>query len=95
MTAAIIYTIGLMALAIGAWYVCECAKKHECQRAKYEALYKHIQNSISDDHKKEWQPYINTALNMLRELPYKNPEKTEVLYNEFAKKYYTGFSSKN
>ena len=78
-----------MALLIGVWYVAEYMKRYESQRAKYDSLYKHIQDSIRDDRNNLWKDYVNSAINMLRELPYKNPERTEVLYNEFAKKYFT------
>lgn len=83
----IIIVMVLMALVVGAWLVAEYMDDSDDNRAKYDSLYKHIQDIMREDFKKEYKDYVSGSIIILRELSYKNAERTEVLWNEYAKKY--------
>jgi beta-mannanase len=90
MKAAIIYTALLGVILWASYHIAGWAKIRDEQRRKYEALYKHIQNSIRDDNQKLWKEYVRNSLKMLKDLPYQNAEATDVLMREYLKKYYNG-----
>lgn len=78
----------MMFLLIAAWMCVEYGNKQATHAAEYETKYAKIEQIIDTYEVCELNfDWINRLFDHLYELKYKNPERTEVLYNQFREKY--------
>ena len=75
-------------LAVMAWMIAEWGKRDMAREKQYEAEYRAIKFMIenSEVNKLNFER-IDLKLANLKYLPYKNLEKTNVLYTEFIRKF--------
>lgn len=78
----------LVAIFVVAWLIVEWAKRDMAHEKQYEADYKLIKLMIEKNEVNRLNfEKIDLRLANLKRLPFKNSEKTEIIVNEFCKKY--------
>ena len=92
LTGIICIILFLMLLFVMAWYLWEIgkknAKKARVEEMQYKAFYSYVQIMLQ-----KWEVneksycVILKFIERIKNMGYKNPEKTEVLENEFLEKY--------